>query len=434
MRMRGIVAVSVLLLLLTGLAHGPAAQEDDPATPAAPADAPVAPDEEQQGKKLPFGLYVEVAAGASDGRDINNSIRTLSTHSTLSTFSLEGQSFARVAIGWKMPRDRGQFRLTWNAYKEDGYTLESFGKLSAVDPALGVSQTVADNLPWWVLTLEDGNFSSTQVLPQWTLADDTLDVPELGIIPGNQIVDCPEGTPLSSGSGGELTAPLCEATFLPRTTNSRTMASDMENRVQTVDATYGRSFGTRRYTSRWTAGARYFVYDGTIPTPSWLSAGASGTGFTDGFGFALIPFRQENTGVGPVVSMSFDTNFFSRKLVLYVQGTAALMLYNHDVSSQQFVTLVQSGLPSRLTQIAELSETRSKTSWQNGIEAGVMINLNSGLQFHVAYNFTGYLDAILLPSEVSIPVNQQSTQGVSAIYSTQDYRLETLRAGVAFQF
>jgi len=447
--MRGIVAISGLLLLLTGLGTAAVAQEDDPETPgdttaqaepAQPQEPEQVPEQPQQPqekeKKHPFGLYVEVAAGSADAEDLNNSTRTLSTHSTTSTFSLEGQSFGRVAIGWKLPQDRGQFRLTWTSYKEKGYTLEAYGKLSAVDPSLGVTATIADNLPWWVIDAEDGTLHTTQVLPQWSSADDTLDLPDLGILPGNQTVDCPMPTPLSAGSGGLLTAPLCEATFLVDHSATRSLASDMENRTQTVDLTYGRSFGTRRFSSRWTAGARYFVYDGTVPTPTWLTPNTNGTGFSDGFAFAMVPFRQENTALGPVVSMSFDVNFFERRLVLYIEGQAALVLYDQNVSTQQFLTLLQStgSQPYRLTQSSELDENRSKTSWQNAIEAGVMINLKSGLQFHAAYNYTGFLDAVLLPTEIAIPSSPASTQGVSAIYGTQDYRLSSLRFGVAFQF
>jgi opacity protein-like surface antigen len=456
MRVRGIVAASIFLMLLGAPMSGVLAQDppaDPPAEPAAPDDdtqTPDAPEDAGEGdaepvpataaeagteekKGMPFGLFVEIAVGTADADDINNSLRTLSTHLTDSIFTLEDQAYGRASIGWKMPNDRGNFRLTWTGYKEDGYKLRSRGLLSGLDPALGSSASVQNPLPWWFLDVDDGTLSATRLLPQWTVADDTLAVEELGIVAGNGAVDCPQAFPLTE-SGGMLVGPLCEARFLVGTTNTRQMADDMQNRTQTVDVTYGRRFGTRRFKSRWFAGARYWVYDGTIPTSAWVTSSFGGTGFTDGFGYALIPMRQENEAFGPTAMMSFDVNFFNDRLVLYVEGQAALMFYNHHVNTQEFFTLVSSSLPSSISLSAELDESRSKTSWQNSIEGGVRVNLKMGLQLHAAYNYSGFLDAILLPTELAIPRSQQSTQGVSAIYDTQDYRLASIRLGVGFQF
>ena len=56
-----------------------------------------------------------------------------STHIAKNTVSWDAQDFARVAIGWKLQRGRGDFRLIFNGYSETGYELESTGKLSAID-------------------------------------------------------------------------------------------------------------------------------------------------------------------------------------------------------------------------------------------------------------------------------------------------------------
>jgi hypothetical protein len=438
MRLRGITAVSGLLLLLTGLGSSVGAQD-------APDEQAPQPDEatqpEQQTKKLPFALYVEVAGGSADADEINNSVRTFSTHNTQSSFSLDGQSYGRAAIGWKMPHGKGSYRLIWTGYKEQDYELTASGLQASLDPSLASSASVQDNLPWWQVSLKNGAFEGTRMLPQWSTADDTLEYDgfddrgqQRNILSGNGAVDCPIRFPLMEDSNGVLTSPVCEASYLVDRVNTRVMADDMQNRAQTVDLVYGRVFGPRRYTSHWFAGLRYFVYDGNVPTSAWISPGSTGGGFTEGSAYALLNFAQETSGFGPTVSMSIDFNFFDQKLALYLQGQAALMLYNLKTDSQGFFTLVESALPSLITLPAELVESRDKTSWQNSIELGARINLKSGLQFEIAWNFSGFLDAILLPSEIAIPINQQSTQGVSAIYDTQDYRLEAWRAGIAFQF
>jgi hypothetical protein len=53
----------------------------------------------------------------------------------------------------------------------------------------------------------------------------------------------------------------------------------------------------------------------------------------------------------------------------------------------------------------------------------------------VGYHRAGFLDSIILPSLVIIPEKEQTVPGgATALYGTQDYKVEGWYAGIAFQF
>ncbi len=53
----------------------------------------------------------------------------------------------------------------------------------------------------------------------------------------------------------------------------------------------------------------------------------------------------------------------------------------------------------------------------------------------VAFFKTGYLDAILTPTELRIPQSaQELARGTSAIFATQDIVMDGFRGSVGFQF
>lgn len=447
-----VAAVAGLLLIVMALAPSVSAQDTtgdttgDTTDDAEPLQAQT-PAETKE--KQPWPLYFEVAVGSADADPISNTLQTLSTHIARSSLTMEDQFYGRTAIGWKMPRGKGDFRLVWTGYKEDGYTMTSSGDQAAFDPDLPQPDqpaNVQDPIPWWQIEIVDGQLNGFSLLPQWSPEQDTLDGTftdlfgnSRPILANNGALDCPSyqlGLPAVPGSlidGG----PNCEATFLVSGTTSRMMAKDMQNRVQTVDLIYGREFGKERYTAHWWVGARYFTYKGNIPTAAWLARAPVGSGYTDGSNLALINFSQDTSGFGPDVAMSIFFNFFEKRLSLFLTGQAALMLYKTKVTSQNFFTQVPAGLgpTDPIANLeAELNEDRDKTSWQNSIEGGVRYSFRNGLQLELAYNFTGFLDIIMLPSQMAIPISQATTQGVSAIYDTQDYRLSAWRGGVAFQF
>jgi hypothetical protein len=100
------------------------------------------------------------------------------------------------------------------------------------------------------------------------------------------------------------------------------------------------------------------------------------------------------------------------------------------------VTLVnQTGTTNILTVEAELSESREKSVWQTSFELGLRYTIFRSLTLEIGYHRAGFLDSIILPAQIFVPNKEQTIpNGVSALYGTQDYRVEGWFAGIAFQF
>jgi hypothetical protein len=113
------------------------------------------------------------------------------------------------------------------------------------------------------------------------------------------------------------------------------------------------------------------------------------------------------------------------------------MVMNIEMDSGLFTTLVEATgqVGAKIPIAAHLNEQQTKSTWQTGAEVGLRIRLRNGLKLEASYGVVGFLDAILLPTQIRIPDNQQeAAQGTSAIYNTQDYVLQGWRAGIGFQF
>lgn len=418
MRLNGIVAcfgafllLSIAPLVMAQEAADPPATDDQVAQPeqAEPEAAPP-PAPEKKGK-TPFSLYIEAGGGSYEPESIDPSIETLSTHIAKNTMTWDGQDFARVAIGWKLQRGRGDFRLIFNGYSEAGYELESIGMLSAIDTALD-SPDVLGPLPWWQITVKNGDVHSERWPPQWDINLDDAN--------GNGFVDPGEQR------YNEPDLVLDSVTF-----------EGMQNRVQTYDFIFGKVWGPRRVQGRWYGGMRYFLYEGNIPAGAWLYSQPTGEGYTEGSLLRLLNFTQSSEGLGPTGLLEVRFNFFNQLLQLYANGQATFMVMNIQMDSGLFTTLVESTgqIGAKIPIEAQLSEKQTKSTWQTGAEVGLRVRLRNGLKLEASYGVVGFLDAILLPTQISIPDNQQeAAQGTSAIYSTQDYVLQGWRAGIGFQF
>jgi hypothetical protein len=399
--------ITTLGLLLALLVSGPAIfGQEEPAVTPEPAD--------EGGEKRPFALYVEAATGGFSTEDLNTSLATASTHLSDATLSIDDVAYARAAIGWKLQHGRGDFRLNFNGFREDNYLFSAEGRASVLDPAAGTpAQTsVLDPLLWWTVNIENGHMVTERTPPWWVAALDDANV--------NGAVDLEE---VRYPLGVDLMA-------------EKDVVDDLQNRTQFVDLLYGRTFGTRTWGARWWGGLRYFVYEGNIPVAAWLALSEPGAGFTDGSLIRLLQFSQKTSGWGPTGIMEADFKLFEERLVLYAQGQIAFMLLDLEMDSGPFVTYV-TDTTNLVTVPVEgyLREVRAKSTWQNSIELGVRVHLKNGLQLEAAYNVTGLLDTVLLPTDIQIPTNLlEAPQGTSALYNTQDYILDGWRAGIAFQF
>ena len=417
MSLKGFVAGTGLFVVLFAVAPALRAQDEAPA---------VADDEQGKGKR-PFALFVEAGGGMASPEDLTSSIATLSSHKTDTILSFDDQLYARASIGWKLPHDKGDFRLTFNGYAEDGYSLRSTGVQAAIDPA-GGSPGVAGPLLWWVLTIEDGVLTSSRTPPQWIPSFDANN---------NGICDPGEENDDANCNG---IVDLDEVRYVGADVSvTRNVASDLQNRAQTWDATYGRKFGSRRYTARWVAGLRHFRYDGSVPATAWLSAATTGEGFTDGAFLRPIIFRQETSGFGPTGGLEAQMNFANDRLQLFLGGQVAFLVLDVATDSGAFVTIVpvSSGGsdPATVGADARLTQSLKKSSWQNTADAGARVRLRNGVGLEVGYGITGFLDSVLTPNTIRIPENSgEAPQGTSATFSTQDLVFTRWYGSVSFQF
>ncbi len=415
---------------VVAVAVGPAlvAQE----TPPPPPTPPVAIDDsaEKPKSKAPFGLYVGAGYGSASADDLDLSNSTLSSHVVSTTFSMDENSYAQAAVGWHLGNNRGDFRLVFNGYSEDSFEVTSSGSAGQVQVPLGSNQPqFNDNLPWWDLTISNGRLTAVRTPQSWTPGLD---------LNGNQVIDPDE--PANSDTNRNGLVDFGEQTALPPDlTIDRPFSDNLQNRAQHWDALYGNSWGPRTFRGRWWAGLRYFQYDGNVVGTGWLATNTPGYGFTDGSFLHVLNYNQKTTGGGATASLEVQFRFFRERLALFAMGQAAFVVLSLDIDTGPFFTIAQDDTGADIPAAAQLTESVSKSTWQNTFEGGVRYRFNSreakGIELELVYNVTGYLDAVLLPTSLRIPTNSQEARfGTSAIFRTQDLVYDAWRAGISFQF
>lgn len=378
----------------------------------------------EDGKKLPFALYVEVASGLASARDLSTTTSTATSLVSNNWLSLDEWTYARAGVGWKLPYGKGDVRIVFNGFRENNYTFTALGREArAIDPnsadtdsdGLGeepVSAFVSAPLAWWSVEIENGRMVTERTPPFWDAVVDDANV--------NEAVDPGEERYLL-GTDLEF---------------SRAITDDLQNHTQFIDLLYGRSFGTRRFGARWWGGLRYFAYDGNLPAGAWLGGSEAGEGFTDGSLIPLLNFAQQTSGLGATGILEMDFKFFEERFVMYLQGQIAFMLMSLEMDTGPFWVVVidqESSIPTPAQ--SRLIESRNKTTWQNAAEAGVRFSLKNGLRFEAAYSRIGLLDILLMPTDLQIPSNPQTAwQGTAALYNTKDHVFDSWRVGIAYQF
>jgi hypothetical protein len=406
------IASCLCLVLGMQVAHAAAQETPAPADEVA-TDPAVEPDQDDEKKKRPIGLYVEVGTGSSSADPLDLSIRSAVGQSTVSSMTFEDMDTRRAALGWRLPNGKGSFRAIWNGMNESGYEFNSVGRASAIDPDLAINNAIVENLDWWTVDVVDGALTTVLNVPQWTIADDAN---------GDNAVQ-----------RGEVFYNAPEATL------NGNYAPDLENRIQTLDLVYGRDFGPRRIQGRWWTGLRYYAYEGTLLQSAWLRNLSFSQGFTDGQVVRLLTLNQKASAIGPTGSLGFNVNFFNQKLQLFTNFQIAFMLADVEVDSGEFFFLVPSNAGSTNDTLisfpARLAADRSRTNWNTHADAGIRLNIKGGLSIEMTYFIDGFLDTLLTPAEIRVPGSVQSgPQGISALFSTQDFVIDGWRASVAFQF
>jgi hypothetical protein len=396
MTWKRVLAVTGIILALGAAEGGLRAQEQPPT------------EEEKTGFwGDKFALYLEAGLGSGSAEELNSSLVTTSSLNSTNTFELEDMALGSIAVGWKLPADRGSFRIAFNGFAENSYRFEGTGYARYLKNAEAQPQ---EALPWWHVNIHDGA-STTSLIPP-TFVDSN----------GNLLVD-----------PGEIQ-------YFPDAPDlvvTDTVPENTQNRMQTWDFLFLRNFGGKTVSGEYTCGIRYLVYEGNVPAAAWLTVGDPPVpegGYTDGTTLRFLAMSQETTGIGPTGSLEVQVHLWRNRIVFYGQARFAFLLQDTHVDSGNFFTTVTDG-QVQIPASARLDQTVSKSTWNFGGQVGVRANLLPGFHIDLAYNRTSYQDTVLLPYSITIPANPQELFfGTVALYQTQDLELGSVLLTAGFQF
>jgi len=400
-----------------GVAIVPVRGQEPPAPQPAETAAPAPPAKKQDpffGDR--FAMYLEVRGGPASIDAFQNPVVSGADSSTLSEVSFDGSMAGLFTIGWTLPRDRGRYLFTYNGLTDGDYEVEATGyQRSYRQLGGGSQQTPLDQMPWWQLTVQNGQLHTTETPPVWDSGTDDADF---------------DGFP----DRDEIRFP---ATVVDVTA---TVPESLNNRVQTFDLYYRREFGGLRYRGAWTAGARYLDYDGAVPCPAWVigSKQIIGFGFTEGVSTKMLLMQESAKGWGPMGGGEVQFNFFRQRLSLYLVGQAALLISELNTDSGPFTYYAYQSLAGSLFVLpgtGHLQQSVSKTAWNTMIEVGARVKVLEGFHVILDWNTTGYLDTVLLPDVLSVPATaSQVPQGTVSTYVSRDIVRSTINLGLSFQF
>jgi len=398
------LAVGVLAAGLGVSSHVARAEDAAPKKEDAPAEPKEAPKKKDPFFGNRFAMYLETRGGPASIDAFENPISSGVQQSSDNVIHFNGNKSGQFTIGWTLPRGRGQYLLSYNGIGDGDYELD----------ATGIQQTFLLDLPWWQVTVRNGQLRATQTPPVWNLAIDDAN--------GNAIAD-----------PNEVRYPTTTIDV------SGTVPKDLGNRIETWDLAYRREFGGVRIHARWQAGLRYFNYDGAIVTPLWLTGavGTPGFGYSDGVINNLMLLQQSTSGYGPMGSGEVQFNFFRQRLTLYGELKAAFLVQSLSTDSGAFTYIatdpVGDGLP--FPGSGHIHRDVDKTAWNIGAEIGVRVRLLQGFNLILDWNRTGYLDTVLVPYSISIPANaSEAPLGTTARFVSRDFDVSTINLGLSFQF
>ncbi len=375
----------------------------------------VAEEEEQkESTARRFALFLEAGGGAMSVDDIESSIRNNSTFSSSTTVSFSDFEYGQATIGWQLPNDKGRFEATYRGHREDSYRLNAQGLYSILPEESDIGFNALPRIQWWTMEIADGPLHSEMSVPVW-FAD-------------------------QNDTNGDGSVDLDEIIYpdTPAVVINNPASTDMQNSVQTYDVAYRRWFGNRQYGGVWSAGLRYLEYGGNVPATFWISADNGEFGWTTGGFQNPLIFTQNTTGIGPTASLGFEIKYFRGRLLLFGEGRLSFLLQTMETNSGDFFALLQDpavGSDTLLSIPAEISSEFDKDVWNVSAEAGVRVQLLSGLFFDLAYTINSYHDVVLLPTQITIPdVLARIEQPVGGVFRSQDLVYSGVRSSLSFQF
>lgn len=414
MRMNGKRLSTLGLLLALVLASGPvlAAEGEAPA----PTPPPASPAPEGEAKKSagqrwkefwgPFALYLETGVGIGSTDPIESSMTTTGGPGSVNNTELDLLS-GYFAIGWTLPYGKGRYLLSVTAHSENGYDFAGASNDRRL-PAAGGTEVSPVDLDWWTIHVKDGALTSEKNEFFW--ADQDGD----GEVDTEEIIRTPD------------------------LRLSDQVVKDLENRTQTWDLLYQRdfSYGKGRITGRWSAGARYFLYEGTIPVAGYISQSQTvGEGYTDGVVHTLIPIRQDTTGIGPTGSGEVRFHFARDRFVLFLRSRLSFIVTSLKPDSGNFYVLAAGSGGSQVPATARVTDDISKSAWQVSVETGFSARLAQGLELILNAGVVSYQDAAAVPAKLNVP--QDATQALipaTAVYVTRDMKFLSGTLGLSYQF
>ncbi|MBD3867883.1 MAG: hypothetical protein IFK94_07155 [Acidobacteria bacterium] len=396
----------LLLCMLAGSAQFLLAQ--------APAEEAGSDEDKGQSAARRFALFLEAGGGAMSMDNLEANIRNNGTFNSTSLISFSDFTYGQATIGWQLPHDKGRFEATYNGHREDTYSMTATGQWASLTSDSDIGSAALPLVPWWTMEISNGTLHSEMFLPTWFA--DVNDTDGDSEVDPNEII--------YSGS--------------PVVVIDNPAQTDMQNSVQTYDVQYRRWFGGRRYGGTWSAGMRYLEYGGNVPATFWISNDNNQFGWTSGGFQNPLIFTQETTGVGPTASLGFEIKYFRDRLQLFGEARLSFLFQSMQTDSGGFFTLLQDpggGGSSLLSIPAEVSSEFDKDVWNVSAEAGVRVQLLSGLFFEVAYTTNAYHDVVLLPTQLTIPdVLARIGQPVGGVFRSQDLVYEGVKSTLSFQF
>jgi hypothetical protein len=395
-------------------AEDPTPKKDEP--PAAAKQE--APPKEAAKKKDPFwgdkfAMYLEVRGGPASIERVKNPLDSPDQQRSDNSLTFNSNKSGQFTAGWTLPRGRGQYLLTYTGIADGDYELNGSGLQERYNSGGGTNVLLGYQVPWWNVTVRNGQLHSVETPPVWIAA-----------------IDDKNGNGLPDPDEFRYPTKVVDITA--------TIPKDLGNRVETWDLYYRREYGGVKIRARWTAGIRYLKYDGAILTPAWLTGvvGTPGFGYSDGVIHKFLLMQQSTSGFGPVGSGEVQFHFFRQHLTLYGMIQAAFLDERLDTTSEDFTYLAAITTSSNFVPRAgTIGDKVNKTAWNNCIELGIRVKVVEGFHIFADWNKTGYLDTIMMPTSISLPPNAiQDALGATAHFVSRDFVVSSVNLGLSFQF